>query len=198
LMFGNKFLQNFDQNGLDFRGHHLSFAVLGLDLFELLIVLEEESEVLVGDIDVEICSVLLMFFKSGTSSRESVFIDFLLDVLVRVGQEDRRGWVAGSHLLVLAEDRGEELGVDASRLEVLDSDSNVSGHSEVRVLIDALRDEAGNVGSLAENVGEGVGERGGGLDCRVGELTAVVALVDSEYALELNCEERRGLVPGCR
>jgi hypothetical protein len=75
--------------------------------------------------------------------------------------------------------------VDAGRLEVLDSDGDISGHTEVRILVDTLGDEARDVGSLSEDVGERVGEGGDGLDGRVGELAAVVTFVDAEYALEL-------------
>lgn len=86
---------------------------------------------------------------------------------------------------MLSKDGGEELGVDAGRLHIFDSDSYISGHTEVRVLVDTLWDKARNVGSLSEDMREGVGERGNGLDGWVGKLTAVVTLVDSEYTLEL-------------
>jgi len=59
-----------------------------------------------------------------------------------------------THLLMGTEDGWEELGVNASRLLIFQLVSDISGHSEVRILIDTLWDQARNVSSVSEDVGE--------------------------------------------
>ena len=50
----HKFLQYFDKYLFDFSCEHLSLGVLLLDLFEFIIILEEEHEILEGDVHVEV------------------------------------------------------------------------------------------------------------------------------------------------
>jgi hypothetical protein len=75
--------------------------------------------------------------------------------------------------------------VNAGRLEVFDSGRNISCHSEVRILVDTLRNEAGDVSSLSEDMGEGVGIAWGGLDSGISNFTAVVTFVQTEDSLKL-------------
>jgi hypothetical protein len=79
------------------------------------------------------------------SSGESVFLYLVLDFLFGVCQEDSRGRIRGRHLLVVALQSWEELGVQSARLGELQSRSDVSGHSEVRILVDSARDKTKDV-----------------------------------------------------
>lgn len=65
--------------------------------------------------------------------------------------------------------------MEERRLGVLELDGDVAREAEVRVLVDRARDEARDVRSGAEDVGEGVGEGGRGLDGREVDLADVVA-----------------------
>lgn len=62
---------------------------------------------------------------------------------------------------------------------------NITGHSEIRVLINGGRDDTWNVGTLAVDVREGVREARSGLDGRKGKFADVVRLVKAEDALDL-------------
>lgn len=60
--------------------------------------------------------------------------DLGLDLLGRVGEEDRGGGITGAHLGLRALQRREEGGVDEGRLVVAQPRSDVAGHAEVGVL----------------------------------------------------------------
>lgn len=134
------------------------------NLGELLIVLEEESQVLVRDVDFGISTEFPVLLHGRLSSTESIFVDLVLDHLGRVRHEDGGRVNRSGHLGLSAEQRGDKLGVDESRLLVLEARGDFSGEAEVRVLVDGAGDEAGDVGLGAEDLGERVGEGGGGLD----------------------------------
>lgn len=60
-------------------------------------------------------------------------------------------------------------------LGVLELGRDVAGEAEVRILVDRAGDEAWDVGGSTEDVGEGVGERGCGLDGGEVDLAYIVA-----------------------
>lgn len=60
----------------------------------------------------------------------------------------------------------------------------MSCHSEIRILVYSLRDQAGDV-LIAEDEGESGGERGGGLNGWESDLADVMAVVEPEYPSHL-------------
>jgi len=77
----NEFLQTFDKFLLDLTCEHLSLAVLFSDLFKSIIIFEEELKILERNINFQVGSISFMFFESGTTSREGIFINFGLDLI---------------------------------------------------------------------------------------------------------------------
>ena len=56
------------------------------DLFEFVIVLQKERQVLVGDVNVAVSSLLLVLLHSGAASRESVLVD--LEIAIKPLHDD--------------------------------------------------------------------------------------------------------------
>ena len=83
-----------------------------------------------------------------------MLIDLLLDLIRSVSQEDRGVGVRGTHLTSLALDGREEGAMNACRFRILDTFGHVTGHPEVRVLVDSLRNEAWHLCIVAEDVRE--------------------------------------------
>ena len=108
-------------------------------------------------------------------AREPVLVDLVLDLVRGIVHEYARVDVRRAHLRLWALQRGEELGVDERGLGVLELDGDVAREPEVRVLVDRAGDEAWDVGRAAEDLREGVGEGGRGLDGREVDLADVVA-----------------------
>ena len=76
----------------------------------------------------------------------------------------------------------QKLGVNAARLLHLHAFGDVSGHSEVWILVDSLRDEAEDFLVIAEDVGERVAEARDGRDGGEGASAAVVGRGEPEDA----------------
>ena len=104
-----------------------------------------------------------------------MFIDLILDLIRRIAHEDTRVRVGRAHFRLRALERREELGVDQGRFGVFELDGDVAGETEVRVLVDCAGNEARDVGLRAEDLEEGVGEGGCGLNCGEVDLADVVA-----------------------
>lgn len=62
------------------------------------------------------------------------------------------------------EEGGNELGVNKSGFFVFESSCDFSCETEIGILIDRAGDQTGDVGAVTVDLGEGVGERGSGLD----------------------------------
>ena len=75
--------------------------------------------------------------------------------------------------------------MDACRFSVFDPLGHVTGHPEVRVLVDSLRDEAWHLCVVTKDVREWVWERGSSLDGWEGYLATVAASIDSEDSFDL-------------
>lgn len=78
--------------------------------------------------------------------------------------------------------RREELGVDAGSFGHFEFVADISGHAEVGILVDSLGHEAHDFIGVAEDVREGRRYGWSCLDCWVGDLAAIIALVHSEDA----------------
>ena len=75
--------------------------------------------------------------------------------------------------------------MDAGALGQLESLQDIPGHSEIRVLVDALRNQTLHFLAGLENVRERSGDARGRLHRRVRHLPRVVPLLQSEYPLQL-------------
>lgn len=133
------------------------FAYL-FDLGQLLIVIQEESKVLIGHIQLCISTKSAMFLLCVSSSRESIFKDlietsifqsarsvclwysgnpYLLFYLLRgVSEKYGRCGVTGTHFGLWALQRREEGRMDERRLMEVKPRGSVSCHPKVRVLYD--------------------------------------------------------------
>lgn len=107
-----------------------------------------------------------------------MLIDLALNLIRRVRHEDPGRRVACAHLRLRALQRWEELAVQEHRLGVLELLRNIARQPEVRVLIDRTGNEAGDVGGCSEDLGEGVGEGGRGLDGGEVDFAYIVAMFD--------------------
>ena len=114
--------------------------------------LEEEGEILIGDVHVRVAALGLVLLHRGLAPAEGVLVDLGLDLLGAVRQEDGGVGVGRGHLglrplergscdslhdsLVTAYlERGEEGAVDEGGLEVAQPGRHVPGHPEVGVLV---------------------------------------------------------------
>ena len=62
-----------------------------MDVLQLGVVVQEESEPLVGDVGGTVAAQLPMLLHRHAPAREGVLVDLLLDLLGRVGDEDGGG-----------------------------------------------------------------------------------------------------------
>ncbi|GIX61888.1 nuclear movement family protein [Babesia caballi] len=177
-----------DERVLDGGRHDLAGPVLGRDVVELLVVVEEEPQVVVGHVDVEVGAepaVLLGPYVEVRPTAEGVLVDLAPDHGRRVSDVDGGPLHAGAHFARHAEQRGDELGVDGDGLEVPEPRREVAGHPEEGVLVNALRHEAEHVAAAAEELGVRLAEGGGALDGGVGDAADVGRRVEAEDALHL-------------
>jgi hypothetical protein len=79
----------------------------------------------------------------------------------------------------------EELGVHGARLGEVKSWSQVSGHSEVRILVDSTRDQTKEILSVSQDIFEGAWNARGSLDGSIGNFAAVFGAVESEDSFDL-------------
>lgn len=112
-------------------------------------------------------------------------IDLVLDLGLCVSHEDCRAVDRGTHLGAGSLESREELSVDQGRLGILELVGNITRQAEVRILVNGARDQARNVGTIAKDGGEGVRERGGGLDRHKVRLADVIAVIKSKSRLGL-------------
>jgi hypothetical protein len=79
-VFYHRHLDDINQFFLHLTGQHFARAIIGINLLQSLVVLEEERQILTRDIHGQIGSFLSLFFESGSSTTEGVFIDFIFDL----------------------------------------------------------------------------------------------------------------------
>lgn len=163
------------------------------DLFQSLVVLQEESQPLVGYVDLAVSAQLPVLLHGGLATGEGVLVDLVLDLLGGVGEKYRGVAVARGHLRLRTLQRREEAGMHQSRLGEAQSRRHVSGHTEVRILIDRARYQAVHLGVL-EDKGERTGDRRRRLRRRKGDLADRIAVAETEDALHL-IERHTSLYP---
>lgn len=81
-------------------------------------------------------------------------VNFILDLHHRICHEDTAVRVRRTHLRLWTLQCREKLGVYEGRFGIPELLGDVTGQAEVRVLVDCTGDQAGDVGYLAEDVGE--------------------------------------------
>ena len=117
------------------------------------------------------CRLLLQYMRQ---LHHLIPIDFLLDLVLRIGHQNGSLCVTRRHLSPLSLDSWEERRIYTCRLHVFELRGNVSCHSKIRVLINGCGNEAWNICSVTVDMGEGIGECGDGLDGWVRVLSDVV------------------------
>ena len=73
-----------------------------MDFRQFLVVLKEEAQVLVGDVNVRVATVLAVKFDCLASSRKGIFVDLVLDLIWGVGHVNGSGFHTRAHLGVVA------------------------------------------------------------------------------------------------
>jgi hypothetical protein len=188
----HEFLQLLDAPRLQFPREKAAVEVRAANVFQFVIVFEEEGQVLIRDVDVRVSAVFTLLFRAGLPAGEGVLVDFLLTVrgVVLSAFNDARGKSsthgrdghgvrsivhvdrarvdASTHLASRSTERGKELGMDERRFLVPEPPGDVSGNAKVWVLVDRTRNQGRDfldfIEVLSEYVGEGRGERSASLD----------------------------------
>lgn len=125
-------------------------------VFQLLVILQEETEILVRNIHIRVPSQSPMLLLRLLASRKPVLVDLVLDLVRCVAHEDTRVRVGRAHLRLRALQCGEELGMQERRFRVFQFGSDVAGEAEVGILVDGTGDETRNVSLRAEDLRERV------------------------------------------
>lgn len=124
------------------------------NLGQEVIVLFIKRQVLECNIDIWVSTILTVKLFSVTTSREPVLVDLVLDLVGRVGHVNSGVGVGCRHFSLCALERRKELAVQQSWLGVLELVSNITGQSEVRVLVDGARNETGYIVLLPKDLRE--------------------------------------------
>ena len=81
-------LQHLDQLLLEEPGEQRAAGVVSLDLGQLLVILEEEGQILVGDVHIRVPALSLVLLYCRLASAEGVLVDLILNLLSAVRQKD--------------------------------------------------------------------------------------------------------------
>lgn len=130
------------QHVISTRHRRSSYIV---QLLKLNIIIHEVLQVIVGHVDVRIAPQSAVLFNRLAASAECVSVDLVLDLVWRVGKEDRALDNGSRHLALWALQGGEEFRVHECWLRVLELAGYVTRQSEVWVLIDRTWNEARHV-----------------------------------------------------
>lgn len=177
LQFSNTFL-------LDFPCEHLARLVGHANPLELVVVFQEESEVLEGNVVLGVTAVLALQLCGVLATGEGVFVDLVLDAVWRVTHEDGRGVHAGRHLGAGTLQGGKENRVDQSGFLVLHLLCVLATLPEVRVLVDSARNQTGDRRNLLPVGTKNMRETGRKGSSRLSgakmELPDIVAVIESK------------------
>lgn len=129
-----------------------------MDPLKLIIIFKEEAQVLVCDINFGITTIGAVFLNSSSTTREGITIDLVLDLVSGISHEDGRGVNGSAHLGLRTLKSREETSVDQGWLGVLETLSNITSETEIRILINSTGDQTGNVLLATKDVRERIGE----------------------------------------
>jgi len=91
-------LQLGDTNLLQLASHHLAFLIGSADAFQLLIILQEESQVLERHIHLGVAAQLAVHLGGFLATREGKLVDLVLDLVRCVAHEDGGAIDTSGHL----------------------------------------------------------------------------------------------------
>lgn len=106
-----------------------------------------------------------------------MLVDLIFNLFSSVSEENRAVRDRRAHFSSLKS--REEFAVNARSLRDFQFILNITGHSEIRILVDSLRDEAHHV-SFSENMREGSRNSRSSLHSREGKLSTVVTWIDTK------------------
>jgi hypothetical protein len=98
--------------------------------------------------------MLPLQLRSLPATTERKLPDFFLNNLERISQEDSRACIAPTHLKLEPLQGWKHFTMDTTWLSILKSLGDISGHSEIRILVNTLWDQTKSVLGLPENVWE--------------------------------------------
>lgn len=104
----HEILHNLDEGHFDLTGQEFTRAISHADILELLIVLKEEFQILIGHIDAHIATIGTMLLNCLTATSFGVLVDLGLDLVGLVRNEDRAAANTTTHFGLLALQRGEK------------------------------------------------------------------------------------------
>ena len=81
-------LHHADQEGLDLSGEELALTVPHSDVLKPIVVLQEESQVLEGYINVKVAAIGPMLLYGLPTSRLGILVDLAFDVSLSVRHQD--------------------------------------------------------------------------------------------------------------
>ena len=111
-----------------------------------------------------------------------MLVDFIFNLLSSVSEENRTIWDRRAHFSSLKS--REKFAVNTRSLWNFQFILNITGHSEIRILVDSLRDEAHHV-FLSENMWERSRNSRSSLNSREGKLSTVVTRSDTKDTFQL-------------
>ncbi len=88
-------LQHLNQPRLHLPRQQLPRAIILPNLLKLLIILKEELQIVIRNIDFKIRTELLLILLRYLPTGEGLFVDFVLDLLSCVSEEDAGVWKRG-------------------------------------------------------------------------------------------------------
>src|SRR3989442_10047026 len=149
--------------------HNREMAVVRLE--DVLVLAEDRA-------DVRVRSEPPLLLDGRSASREGVH-HLLPGLRLRVRREDARLGDRSGHLAARTQEAREELVLNQGWLRVPQLGGDIARDAKVRILVDAARDQDGNL--LARL--DGREERRSGLDARVENLANVVRVLEPEDRL---------------
>lgn len=146
-----------------------------------LIIFQEESKILICYVNIWITTQTSMFFLSLLTPGKAVLVNFVFDLIGRVTHIDTRGQIRCAHLGLRSLQRREKLWMQQSGLGIFEFRGNITGKTEIWILINCTRDEWWNIGYGAEDLREGVWEGWGRLNGSEVNFTDIVSRESNDY-----------------
>lgn len=98
--------------------------------------------------------MLSLHLRCLPATTERKLVNFFLNDLERISQEDGRACITPTHFELEPLQGWEHFTMDTTWLSILQSLGDISGHSEIRILVNTLWDQTISVLGLPENVRE--------------------------------------------
>lgn len=189
----DKRLQRFDALCFQLTCEQLAISVILRNLCIVLIVVVEESKVLIGNIHIWVSTQPSMFLLRYLSTAKRMPVDLGLYLFRRIRHKYCAILVRRAHLGSSALQSWEELGVQECWFGIPKPVCYVAREAEVWVLVDCTRNERWNVFLGAKYMWVGVGERGSSLNGREVDFADVVAKEIGAFVSE--CDRGRRDLP---